>query len=32
MRLIDLSDALPDPWRTEREQHEHERRELDQER
>jgi DNA-binding CsgD family transcriptional regulator len=32
MRLIDLSDALPDPWRTEREQHKHERRELDQER
>jgi hypothetical protein len=29
MRLIDLSDALPDPWRTEREQHEHERRELE---
>jgi hypothetical protein len=32
MRLIDLGDALPDPWRIEREQHEHERRELDQER
>jgi Replication-relaxation len=32
MRLINLGDALPDLWRTEREQHEHERRELDQER
>jgi hypothetical protein len=30
MRLIELGDALPDPWRTEREQHQHERRELDQ--
>jgi hypothetical protein len=27
MRLIDLGDVLPDPWRTEREQHQRERRE-----
>ena len=31
MRLIDLANVLPDPWRTAREQEERERRELDQE-
>jgi hypothetical protein len=32
MRLIDLADVLPDPWRLAREQGEREHRELDQER